>query len=114
MNENEYLKKVENETSKFDMNELDATIYNSLTEETDDKFKGFDNCIVVMEECSELQQAISKALRGKKNYRTNLIEEIGDVLYGVRYLQKIFDISDEDILKSINVKIKRQQERNSK
>ncbi|GAA0102590.1 hypothetical protein UT300012_33050 [Paraclostridium bifermentans] len=52
--------------------------------------------LIAMEECSELIQAISKAKRGKLN-KNNLTEEIADVLICIHWLQKIYNITMEDI-----------------
>ena len=42
----------------------------------------------------------------------SLIEELGDVYLGVKYVQEIFDISDEILAKAVNVKLSRQNIRN--
>lgn len=61
-----------------------------------DEFK--DTCdTIAMEECSELIQAISKAKRGKLD-KTNLTEEIADVLISIDWLMKIYKIDLEDVL----------------
>lgn len=57
---------------------------------------------VAVEECSELQQAISKCYRNKEliptEVRENLIEEMADVQICLEQLQVIFHISDAEIL----------------
>ena len=58
-------------------------------------------CIVAMEECSELIQAISKALRGNLN-KDNLVEEIVDVEIMLAQLKYIFSIND-NLLQSIKI-----------
>lgn len=73
--------------------------------------KGVMNTIIVMEELAELSQELSKAIRGKGN-RIDLIEELADVYLGVKYVQEIFDISDETLARAANVKLYRQNERN--
>lgn len=62
---------------------------------------------ICMEECAELIQAISKMKRGKDN-RDNLIEEMADVLIAFSQLRCIFDISDEEINKWVDIKQLRQ------
>ena len=52
---------------------------------------------IAMEELSELIQAISKAKRGKIN-KDNMSEEIADVLICLSWIQRIYDISDDDIV----------------
>ena len=63
--------------------------------------------MVCMEELSELTQAISKEIRGKDN-RSNLVEEMADVLICIEILKQVFEITDEDI----DSWIKYKQERN--
>ena len=63
--------------------------------------------VVCMEELSELTQAISKEIRGKDN-RSNVIEEMADVLICIEIIKQVFEITDEDI----DSWIKYKQERN--
>ena len=58
---------------------------------------------ICMEEMAELQQAISKCLRNKKN-EENLIEEIADVLICIENLKMIHCIKEEEIQKVIDYK----------
>lgn len=65
--------------------------------------------IIAMEECSELQQAISKCIREgtsvpvePKDFiptktRENLIEEIADVMLMLEQLQVMYHVTDEEI-----------------
>lgn len=76
-------------------------------------------CIVAMEECSELQKAISKALRYEHgdrfvadNQRENLIEEIADVLICIDQLKFMFSIEQSEIEDMKESKEKRTLERN--
>lgn len=76
-------------------------------------------CIVAMEECSELQKAISKALRYEQgdrfvadNQRKNLIEEIADVLICIDQLKFMFSIEQSEIEDMKESKEKRTLERN--
>lgn len=112
MDINEFERKIKTARTTVDMELIDKSIIDSLSPATTDKIKGFTNCIIVMEECAELQKALSKVLRGKPESRISLIEEMGDVLYGLRYLQKIYNISDNELIQSVNVKLDRQLERN--
>lgn len=54
--------------------------------------------MMVMEECGELIQAISKAERGKDPVRLKLKEEIRDVVIGLLMLTEYYDIEHTDIL----------------
>ncbi len=67
-------------------------------------------CTVAMEEFAELQQQISKQIRGYGD-RLGLLEEMADAYICLRYLESIFDIKDEDLQKAIDVKLQRERER---
>ena len=75
--------------------------------------------IVAMEECSELQKAISKALRYEQgdrfvadNQRENLIEEIADVLICIDQLKFMFSVEQSEIEETKENKERRTLERN--
>lgn len=72
--------------------------------------RGHMNLIVGMEELAELQQEISKALRGKLN-RNGLIEEMIDVEHTLMCLKDIYNISEEELDKARYIKAKRINER---
>lgn len=72
--------------------------------------RGHMNLIVGMEELAELQQEISKALRGKLN-RNGLIEEMIDVEHTLMCLKDIYDISDEELDKARYIKAKKINEK---
>lgn len=59
-----------------------------------------------MEELAELSQAIAKELRDKGD-NINLLEELADVQLGIYYVQEIFSITDENLHKAMNVKMRR-------
>lgn len=69
--------------------------------------------VVCMEELSKLIQAISKRLRGDLDLDNNLAEEMADVTISIYQLQRMYDISDEDIHAWIDRKSERQRRRNS-
>ena len=52
--------------------------------------------IIAMEELAELQQAISKTLRGQMNY-DNLCEEMADVLIIMDWIKEKYNISQHEI-----------------
>lgn len=52
--------------------------------------------LIAMEECSELTKAISKGKRGKLD-KENMAEEIADVLIGIEWIKKIYEIKDSEI-----------------
>lgn len=62
--------------------------------------------IVVMEECAELIQAISKELRGKSD-KKHLAEEMADVYICLVLLKRMYEITDSDLQEWIDFKQKR-------
>ena len=112
MDQNEFIRKMQNAKTELDPVYCEEVIHNSL-KPIDDTLNqpGCKNLIIIMEELAELQQAISKSIRGKED-RTNLIEELGDVYLCIKYVQEIFDISNKTLVKAINVKLNRQNEKN--
>lgn len=56
---------------------------------------------IAVEECAELQQAISKCYRNKElipaEVRENLIEEMADVMICLEQLKVIFHINEEEL-----------------
>lgn len=66
-------------------------------------------CTVAMEEFAELQQQISKQIRGYGD-RIGLLEEMADAYICLRFLESIFDVKDEDLQKAIDVKLQRERE----
>jgi NTP pyrophosphatase (non-canonical NTP hydrolase) len=75
------------------------------------KFYGENTQLVTcMEELAELQQAISKHIRGNAD-RDNEIEEIADVLICLEIAQKIFRITDTEIKEMLKEKQERLKQR---
>lgn len=66
-------------------------------------------CTIAMEEFAELQQQISKQIRGYGD-KIGLLEEMADAYICLRFLGAIFDIKPEDLQKAINVKMERERE----
>lgn len=66
-------------------------------------------CTIVMEELAELQQEISKQIRGNDD-QTGLLEEMADVYICLSYLESIFGIDSEDIKKAVDVKLEREKQ----
>ena len=62
--------------------------------------------IIAMEECAELIQAISKAIRYQNDNVSNyhLTEEIGDVLICIEQLKVMYGITDDAIQTWVNLK----------
>lgn len=63
---------------------------------------------IAVEECAELQQAISKCYRNKEliptEVRENLIEEMADVMICLEQLMAMYSITDEELISWIERK----------
>lgn len=66
-------------------------------------------CTIAMEEFAELQQQISKQIRGYGDH-IGLLEEIADAYICLNFLEFIFDVKTEDVQKAIDVKLQRERE----
>lgn len=67
-------------------------------------------CTIAMEEFAELQQQVSKQIRGYGD-RLGLLEEMADTYICLDFLQSIFDVKNEDLQKAIDVKLQREREK---
>lgn len=81
------------------------SVYVKLIEKYKDK-----QLIVAIEELSELQKELCKALRGKPN-KEDIIEELADVLIMLDQVKIYFKIEDDEIRDIIDQKIERTKER---
>lgn len=54
--------------------------------------------VIAMEELAELQQAISKGIRGKLN-KDNLTEEIADVYIILEWIKAYYNVDGEELTK---------------
>lgn len=66
-------------------------------------------CTIVMEELAELQQQVSKQIRGYGD-RVGLLEEMADAYICLNFLESIFNIQKEQLQKAIDVKLYRLKE----
>ena len=66
-------------------------------------------CTVAMEEFAELQQQVSKQIRGYGD-KLGLLEEIADAYICLSFLESIFYVKPEDLQKAIDVKLQRERE----
>lgn len=112
MDHNEFINNMEKASSGFDKETALQIIKNSFSKIQHNE-DGTINLVIVMEELAELQQQLSKYIRGKADFEC-LVEELGDVMLGVYYVQEICGISDEMLHKAMNVKLERQDKRNEK
>lgn len=65
-------------------------------------------CTIAMEEFAELQQQVSKQIRGYGD-KIGLLEEMADAYICLNFLESIFDISSDEIQKAIDVKLARER-----
>lgn len=72
-----------------------------LIEKVIDKNGITNQLFIAVEECAELQQAVSKCYRNKEliptEVRENLIEEMADVMICLQQLQYMYYIDDEEL-----------------
>ena len=83
-----------------------------------EKFGEDSQIDVAVEEMSELIKELIKYKRSKIHFREkqaasreHVVEEIGDVLFMMEYLKKIFSISDEEVKRIIEEKASRTKRR---
>lgn len=83
-----------------------------------EKFGEDSQIDVAVEEMSELIKELIKYKRSKIHSREkqaasreHVVEEIGDVMFMMEYLKKIFNISDEEVKRIIEDKAKRTKRR---
>lgn len=65
-------------------------------------------CTIAMEEFAELQQQVSKMIRGIGS-RTCLLEEMADAYICLKNLEYMFDIHSDEMQKAIDVKLDRER-----
>lgn len=74
----------------------------------------YETLWIILEECAELQKAVTKVCRegiDTNHNREQLIEEIADVTISIELLQWLFDINDIELKAAYDVKMKRNLER---
>lgn len=110
MNKKEFKEKFGNQRPSFSKKEKDhemAVISKALS--TDDGTgipPKYSKLAKIIEEMNELEIEITKEMTGSGD-RMHVIEELGDVMMCIQYIKKIFNITDDDIQKSLQVKIER-------
>lgn len=63
---------------------------------------------IAMEEFAELQQQVSKQIRGYGD-RVGLLEEMADAYICLEFLKSIFDVTEDDVKRAIDVKLLRER-----
>lgn len=91
---------------------------NTVIKQMLSKFGEDSQIDVAIEEMSELIKELIKYKRSKLHFRErqaasrdHVVEEIGDVMFMIEYLKRIFNISDEDIAAIVTQKAMRTKER---
>ncbi|MFR4368813.1 MAG: hypothetical protein ACLT4F_08550 [Clostridia bacterium] len=82
-----------------------------VAENVNENYTISQHVIICIEECSELQQTLTKLIRGKTEDKMHILEEMADVILAIKYLQNKLNISDEELNKAICVKAKRNYDR---
>jgi len=103
MEMNAFLKGMKDPDLKYTEDERDEILDHMLGDRT-----WRAHATKTMEECAELQCALSKHITGDGD-KNNLLEEMADVYISLWLTAIIFDISDADIEKAIDVKLKRNE-----
>lgn len=106
MDRDKFMKALHNDEEPMDRGHYKKVIRESIDSLQDQNPRGHHDLIICMEELAELQQAISKELRGKGD-TVNILEEVADVLLCIGYIQEIVGLSDDLIVSAMNVKIDR-------
>lgn len=106
MDRDKFMKALHNDEKSMDRGHYKKVIRESIDSLQDQNPRGHYDLIICMEELAELQQAISKELRGKGD-TVNILEEVADVLLCIGYIQEIVGLSDDLIISAMNVKIDR-------
>ena len=103
MNRNRFIQGLKSDI-QFSEKERQRIIRNSIK-----KYPWKLKCTVAMEEFAELQQQVSKQIRGYGD-KLGLLEEIADAYICLSFLESIFDVKQEDLQKAIDVKLQRERE----
>lgn len=82
-----------------------------VAENVNENYTISQHVIICIEECSELQQTLTKLIRGKTEDKMHILEEMADVILAIKYLQNKLNISNEELNKAICVKAKRNYDR---
>ena len=103
MNRNRFIQGMKSDI-QFSEKERRRIIRNSIK-----KYPWKLKCTVAMEEFAELQQQVSKQIRGYGD-KLGLLEEIADAYICLSFLESIFDLKPDDLQKAIDVKLQRERE----
>lgn len=90
MNRNRFIQGLKSDI-QFSEKERQRIIRNSIK-----KYPWKLKCTVAMEEFAELQQQVSKQIRGYGD-KLGLLEEIADAYICLSFLESIFDVKPEDL-----------------
>ena len=109
MDKMEFRLKMETAPKTLDEDQVKEVVDGAIKKNMD-TFKGMKNLIIVMEEFAECSQEVSRYIRGKSDHY-NLLEEVADAWLGIKFIQQVCGISDEELNRAINVKLKREKKR---
>lgn len=113
MDRNEFIKGFRQASSHFDMDRTMDIMKKYIRRQTAQNPDMHRQIVpmVVMEECAELTEAISRKIRGRDTDNYSLLEKMADVTIDILACLLIYDISREDLIKAINVKLDREEGR---
>lgn len=98
---------------EFDLDKLntEAISHDTLHFNYGDKrIRGLTSLVILMEEMAELQQEVSKVIRGRGN-KYGILEELADVTICLERLKLLLDLSDNEFYKALQVKMDRLKKR---
>lgn len=106
---NETFKHISSSIEKVDEAEIIKDSINFLYKNNKEKQYGENNLIIAIEELSELQQALTKWIRGmqEEENKLNIIEEIADVYLAIEYIKNIIGINSVDVNIAKKIKLQR-------
>ena len=104
MNRDDFINSFKRATDTIDMEHHQDVINNTINYFENDRFRGETPLVIIMEELSELIKEVSKKYRGNES-NIGILEETADVLICIKFIQLLCGISNEDLIKAINVKI---------
>lgn len=107
MNQETFKKRFALASNQLDKRAIKQEIRKTILSNSDQSIPSQEyDLIIAIEELSELQKTLTKALRGYMDEMA-ITEEIADVALGIMRIQEICGISTDDIYKAINVKSQR-------
>ena len=108
MKREELIERMFNESSSLDKKAMKRILRTHLQFDTDDKeIPNVTTCLIVaLEEMAELEQKLTKYIRGYRD-EVGLAEEMADVIISLVYISEICKVPFDEVYKIVNVKLDR-------